>query len=473
MTENRTNKDATNAATVRPSLRWAGLLAAALLIVFAALPLARSADQEPSAGPKNVIMMISDGCGYNHVDAANLYQSGRTGVAIYESFPFNAAMTTYPADGRYDPDKAWSDFDYVKKGPTDSAAAATAMSTGVKTYPGAIGVDMEREPVTHLTEVAEELRKATGVVSSVQFSHATPAGFVAHNEARGHYKQIAREMIQKSKVDVIMGCGHPEFGPDGQRAEKPNYRYVGGKELWQTLQAGRAGGEVDADHNGKKDDAWSLVEERADFRKLGSGKTPKRVFGLPRGGSTLQYGRSGKDADEPFEAPRVETVPTLAEMTSAALNVLDDDPDGMFLMVEGGAVDWASHSNDSARMIEEQIRFNRAVDRVVSWVEENSSWDETLLIVTADHECGYLCPAPEGENDTPWAYEEVQNRSTGEVPGLSWHSGGHTNSLVPIYARGPAVDALRKCLNAIDPQFGPYLDNTDLPTVIRQAWKGK
>jgi alkaline phosphatase len=126
---------------------------------------------------KNVIVMISDGCGYNQVNAASLYQYGRTGVQEYEKFPFKFAMSTYSV-GSYDPDLAWNSFDYVKSGPTDSAAAATAMSAGVKTYDAAIGVDVEKNRLKHIAERAEELGKATGVVTTVEFSHATPAGFV-------------------------------------------------------------------------------------------------------------------------------------------------------------------------------------------------------------------------------------------------------------------------------------------------------
>ncbi|MBW2479881.1 MAG: alkaline phosphatase, partial [Deltaproteobacteria bacterium] len=83
--------------------------------------------------PKNVIIMISDGCGYNQVDAASTYQNGRTGTQAYEHFPTRLAMSTYTYKGSYDPSAAWEDFDYVKRGATDSAAAATAMSTGKKT----------------------------------------------------------------------------------------------------------------------------------------------------------------------------------------------------------------------------------------------------------------------------------------------------------------------------------------------------
>ncbi len=104
----------------------------------------------------------------------------------------------------------------------------------------------------------------------------------------------------------------------------------------------------------------------------------------------MQSNRSGDGYADPFVVPLIDTVPTLEEMTKAALNILDDDPDGLFLMIEGGAVDWASHANQSGRMIEEHIDFDNSVQAVVDWVQKNSNWGETLLIVTSDHETGYL-----------------------------------------------------------------------------------
>jgi len=117
------------------------------------------------AGPalKNIILMISDGCGYNHVAATDLYQWGKAGRAVYERFPFQFAMSTYAAGGSYSPALAWGGFSYVKSGATDSGAAATAMSCGAKTYAGAIGVGLDKRPLPHVLERCEELGKATGV----------------------------------------------------------------------------------------------------------------------------------------------------------------------------------------------------------------------------------------------------------------------------------------------------------------------
>ncbi len=416
---------------------------------------------------KNIIIMISDGWGFNHLEAASFYEYGKDARQIYNRFPFNYAISTYmayyegdPCYGRgYDPALAWSDFDYVKSCTTDSAAAATALSAGVKTYGGAIGVDLDQQPLKHALELAEEQGKATGVVTSVEWTHATPAGFVAHNTSRNNYAEIAQEMVYDSAVDVIMGCGHPWYDADGQPVAAPNtFKYVGGETTWDDLVAGTAGGDADSDG---ADDPWTLIQTRAEFQALMNGPTPKRVLGTAQVYQTLQQGRSGDAYSDPYVVPLIETVPTLEEMTKAALNILDDDSDGMFLMIEGGAIDWGSHGNQSGRMIEEQIDFERAVEAVVDWVQENSNWGETLLIITGDHETGYLT----GPGSDP-TWEPIVNNGAGNLPGMEWHSGSHTNSLMVVSAKGDAARLIHDYVDGKDPVRGPYVDNTELAKVV-------
>ena len=203
------------------------------------LNLTATAESKKSTA-KNIIVMIAGGSGFNHVDATSFYTYGKKSKQAYNQFPFQYGMSTYMAYAYsgsdpcygwgYDPLLAWSNFAYVKSCYTESAAAATAMSTGVKTYSGAIGVDMNKIPLQHALERAELKGKATGVVTSVEFSDATPAGFVAHNESRNNYAEIAQEMVYDSAVDVIMGCGHPWFDADGKFKTTPNtFKYVGGE----------------------------------------------------------------------------------------------------------------------------------------------------------------------------------------------------------------------------------------------------
>ena len=426
-----------------------------------------------AATPKNIIVMISDGCGFNHVEAASLYQHGEPDAQVYHKFPLTIAMSTYEAGQGYDPAMAWKYFKYVMLEATDSAASATAMACGEKTYGGAIGVGIDGQKLKNVVERAEELGKATGVITSVEFSHATPAGFVAHKGNRGDYSGIANEMIKESAVEVIMGCGNPYFDKDGKAlldTAKPNYGYVGGPDTWKELVAGTAGGDADGDG---KADPWKLIQKREEFQKLGEGEAPSRVIGVPQMPETLQQRRGGDAGAEPYKVPLVETVPTLVEMTNAALNVLDNDPDGFFLMIEGGAVDWASHSNQGGRMIEEEIDFSNAVKAVAEWVEKNSSWEDTLVIVTADHETGYITGPDSGVKDGKAVWNPVVNNGKGKMPGLQWHSGGHTDSLVPFYANGPenAMKVIRSRVKGTDGKRGTYVDNTDIANSIFELWK--
>jgi alkaline phosphatase len=157
----------------------------------------------------------------------------------------------------------------------------------------------------------------------------------------------------------------------------------------------------------------------------------------------------------------VPNVPTLETMTRGALAVLEQDEDGMFLMVEGGAVDWAGHGNNMTRMLEENIDFDNAVAATIAWVNDptnGSDWNNTLLIVTADHECGHLQPAGDNRGD-----DVILNQCWG-VDCLGW--GSHTNQLVPIYAQGPGARVLRAR------RAGDYRDNTDIFTIMYAMMNG-
>lgn len=438
---------------------------------------------EPPAVPKNIIVMIADGCGFEHMRAANAYALGTGAGQIHEVGSFLAlAMSTYPDGGGYDPATNWASFEACDEGATDSAAAATAMATGHKTTNGVIGLDPEGERLENVVERAEARGKATGVVTNVPFSHATPAGFSVHNEARGNYAEIAREMILESGLDVIMGAGHPEYDEDGRRLPVPRldspkafgdwderHRYVGGAALWRAIRQGNVGGDADGDG---VPDRWTLVESRREFQKLCEAANPaQRVLGVAYAEATTQQERTAIDRrpkdDAPYETPRLTTVPTLAEMTRGALNVLSQDEDGLFLMIEGGAVDWAGHDNQFGRMIEEVTDFNEAVNAVATWVEKNSSWEETLLVITADHETGHLT-GPNEAHTAEWV--SVVPDGAGKMPLYQWNSGSHTNNLVPFLVKGPGAGAYEQRADQTDPLRGAYLDNTDIAQVIFELW---
>jgi len=468
-----------------------------IMFLFFTLIVANINSQEISK-PKNVILFISDGCGFNHVDATSLYQYGKTGMQIYEQFPVRLGMSTYLVNESYDSDSAWTNFNYVLKRPTDSAGSITAISTGIKSYRGALCFDTLKQPLENLYDKNEKNGKSTGVVSTVPFSNATPAGIIAHNENRQNYQEIAKEMIMDSKADVIIGGGHPFYNPDGSLVSvlaerfvgskeiwdmnnggKPisskageliplgEFRYVGGKDVWDALSNGTAGNDTDGDG---VIDYWTLIQDRESFQKYMTGETPNRLIGVFKSGQATQVERDTTgETWEPFSIPFVETIPTLKEMTSTAINVLDENPNGFFLMVEGGAVDWAAHEHVLSRTIEEQIDFNKAIEAACEWVEKNSNWNETLIIVTSDHETGYLAGPGSNKNNAKTIAEKwkpIKNNGLGKMPDVGWYTEEHTNSLVPFYAKGPGSNLFIQQATGVDKVYGKFIDNTDIGKIL-------
>lgn len=424
--------------------------------------------QAATSGPKNVIYMIGDGMGYNHIASTNLYESGQSKYLVEGAFDGEAkeldgesaqafedferlSMTTFPEGGSYDPEKAWTDHDYVTKNKvTDSAAAGTAMATGQKVDNGVLGKSPYGHSLKNISEQAISHGKSAGVVSSVPFSHATPAAFAAHNKNRNNYTEIAAEMVG-SDLDVIMGAGHPEFDDNAQKVGAPNYKYIS-EDSFKSLRDGSAG--------------WEFAENTADFEKWAEGnvEADKKYFGLAPVASTLQQGRDGNpEAAEPGTDPKNDVV-DLPTMTKGALNALGQNEKGFSVMIEGGAIDWSGHANQTGRDIEETQDFNKAVDAAIAWVEENSSWDETLLIVTADHETGYLSGKEETASWNP------QTGEKGKAPEHQWYSGEHTNQVVPFFFKGAGSEDIMAKATGTDPVRGKYIDNTDVANLIIQDW---
>lgn len=465
-----------------------------LLFAVAALWLAAT----PTFAAKNVILFIADGSGFNCWRAASMYEgkwdaAGQRSTQVYDGPGWvHYACTTYPLslskrptgkteqdpDLRYDPAKAWdtspsnqlgesrfAGYAYLKRAATDSAAAGTALATGEKTYNNAINWSVLNQPFSGRTiaEIAKARGRAVGVISSVPWSHATPAALGgAHNLERDKYAEIANEMLDAPYLDVIMGAGNPDFDDNGQPAQK-KADYVGGPETWQKLK------------QGKHPKGWRLIQTKQEFEALAATPPPDlfKLLGVPQVYSTLQQAR-GKYRlnDAPFSQPLNANVPTLATMTKAAIHVLARDPDGFFLMVEGGAVDWANHANRAGRAIEEQIDFHHAIQAAVDWVEKYSNWDETLVICTADHETGLIW----GKQSNTVAFEPIGDRGKGNVPDLRYHSLSHTNSLVPLAARGSGAELFARLVRGVDATAGKHwgfsgqmVDNTDVFKVMSSA----
>ncbi|WP_273690633.1 alkaline phosphatase [Ketogulonicigenium vulgare] len=434
---------------------------------------------------KNIILLITDGAGPESWSAGTYYRFGALGHEVYDGFDLKAYMATHPLNTSseptfsdegtvtFDPAELWTDtavdtvyegalgnyagyfsgYDYARADYTDSAAAATAIASGQKSYNNSINWSNNGESLRHIGEYVVDSGRALGVVSSVQMSHATPAGFLAHNVSRNDYAAIGAEIVESGLATVVMGAGHPLFDAAGQAVATPSdnaYRYVGGRDVWDRLVAGET--------------AYQLIETKDDFEALANGDlalTGDKVFGLVQNSATLQFNRPGVGLGD-----WLENSPDLPTMTRAALNVLAADEDGFFLMVEGGAVDWAAHANNLPRLIEEQIDFNMAVEAAAEWVEAHSSWEETMIIVTTDHGNGLL----QGPLSDTVAYQPIVNQGQGAMPLVRWHSDTHTRELVPVFAHGAGSEYFRSIAAeetglsryTTDAASQIWFDNTDI-----------
>ncbi|MEO1476481.1 MAG: alkaline phosphatase, partial [Pseudomonadota bacterium] len=377
----------------------------------------------------------------------------------------DVALASGAVEQGYDPTTRWTKFenamanDFSPVGEsytsyTDSAAAGTALMSGRKTSVGRINVDWTgTQNFATIADVAIDEGLSAGAVASVMVSHATPASVIAHNVSRNNYEDIFNEMVA-SDLNVIMGAGHPLYGNSGETADDENYQYVGGEDTYAAMQE-------TSGLNG-----FDYIDEKAEFEALAAGTdVPERIVGIARAGATLQAARNGLgDGDTPSGMAFNDNVPDLPTMSLGALNVLSQDEDGFFVMIEGGAIDWMGHANNMPRFIEEQIDFNLAVDQVIDWVEEHSSWDETLLIITSDHECGGIWGEGTWTNSVGGAVADdrsdealaaarfdpaedefnaflaVQDRGEGNIPGYQWSSPNHTNELVPLWAIGAGAE---------------------------------
>lgn len=426
---------------------------------------------------KNVIVMIADGAGFNTLEATRLYLSGlangdaRAGAAgktlVADGAAFTAtAQSVYALDTRtvplpeptgdqqnpavvYDPAKnydfarvagtdpngqprAFAGYEWNRATYPDSGNTASAIATGEKTYNNAIDVDGSGDELFSIVQEAKQFGKSTGVVSSVQFSDATPAALGgAHDIARSNANSIALEMFGTGMLDVIGGTGNPDFNDNGGAAATPNYTWIGA-DLWNSLKADT--------YRSQDGQSWQLLQDRASIQAAGTGTpTTERLAMIQQAFTSNNFNRDGaaapNTAEVPFSVARLATSPTLSELSLAALNKLDADPDGMYLMIEGGAVDRAMHANNLGRMVEEYIDFNNAVKSVIDYINSAASratMEDTLVVVTADHD--HLLFGPEGATIP---YQAVQPDRNGDgLPEGLFFSTNHSNQVIPLYTWG-------------------------------------
>ena len=287
---------------------------------------------------KYVFLFIGDGLGMPQRAAATefLKDSGLERRLVMEAMPVHGVTTTQAADR------------FI----TGSAAAGTAMATGVKTNIGCIGVDTQLRSVPTLAEKAKQKGFKVGIVSSVSIDHATPAAFYAHQPSRSMYHEIDHELAA-SDIDFFGGGGFKD--PAGRKSKVPQ---------GDAIQAAKANG-------------FTVADTRRGIMNLkkGNGKVIAINARLPDGKAL------------PYAMDRTKKDVSLAEFTEKAVELLDGDP-GFFLMVEGGKIDWACHANDAAAAIKDTLAFDDAIGVAADFAKAHP--DETLIVVTGDHECGGL-----------------------------------------------------------------------------------
>lgn len=324
---------------------------------------------------KNVILVIGDGMGVEHVKAGGLYANGTAGSLSFENFPCRAEMTTTSLSGV-----------------TDSAAAATAMATGTKVTNGVLSLAEpgDGHELRTMLEYARDQGRSTGLVTTTTMTDATPAAFGAHALDRYLWDEVASDYLNGSHPNVLLG---------------------GGSEGMAVAAAQAVG--------------YTVVTDRVG------------LLGLDPEQQTYVSGQFGEN-DLPFEVDGLGEMPHLSELTRVALQVLDNDPDGFFLMVEGGKIDKAAHDGETLRVVGEMKEMSKAVDEILLWAAGRT---DTVVMVLADHETGQL--------------QVVFGNGAGQVPTVIWATTSHNRDLVPVYLYGLNCDVL-----------APVIDNTQVPGIL-------
>lgn len=316
---------------------------------------------------KNVILVIGDGMGPQQVGLLLSYarqapqgilKDRRTALDRMMEQGVMGLSLTYTADSLV----------------TDSAASATQLATGIFSEPEMIGLDKNGNPIDNVIDQIKRMGKVAGLVSDTRITHATPAAFASHQSHRSQEENIPDDLL-KADVDVLLS---------------------GGLSYWIPEQANETKGVLHQELLRLTDNSFKIESRRKDR------KNP--LFDARQQGYTLVFnkkqlfGASGKTlglfAGSAMVDGIVETrnrsddrhvEPTLKEMSAQALKILESHPNGFFLMIEAGQIDWASHRNDTGLLLHEMLRFNETLNYVLDWAANRQ---DTLVVVTADHETG-------------------------------------------------------------------------------------
>ncbi len=288
---------------------------------------------------KYVFFFIGDGMGVNQVNTTEMYLSAlqdRIGVEklTFGTFPAAGIATSYSASNQI----------------TDSAAGGTALATGTKTFNGAIGVDVDRQPLQSIAMRAKESGKKVAILTTVGVNHATPAAFYGHQPNRNMYDEIAREL--------------PASGFDF---------FAGACVLSSSNKESSLFLEADIEKGG-----YAIAHGMDEYAEKSSGAEKILLIQKEAGVKALPYAVDRKEGDM-----------TLAQMTEAAIEFLMKEKNkGFFLMAESGKIDWACHNNDLATAVNEVIDFDNAVKVAYEFYKKHPK--ETLIVISADHETGGL-----------------------------------------------------------------------------------
>jgi alkaline phosphatase len=393
-----------------------------LVVVVAVSFMVTGAEAKGNKGKnaRNVIFMVPDGMGLSYVTAARIFKNGPDGARLsFENLPVIGYQSTHSKNSTV----------------TDSAAAAAAWASGEKFNNGEISCHdddfdgiCDSEPVPTILDLAQEMKKSTALVATSAITHATPASYGANVHNRKCEEEIARQFLSR-EIDVLLGGGI-----DGNRSSC---------KLTHSASDFRDGLYTEYEAAG-----YAVVKTEEEMNAALEAGAEKILGQFQEGGGkTPETYR----VDEVMYGPYPEGEPTLPEMTAAALDIVEENKKGFFMVVEGSQIDWAGHANDPEYQLGEMLAFDESVEVVLNWVNENKKrQQETLIVVVADHETGgHAIDGPYGtlsEKD-----DIVENGFT---------SGSHSAVDTIIWAQGPGSQA-----------FGKALDNTDLYDLIKDVMK--
>ena len=408
-------------------------------LALAAMPVWTDAKRQQARGgdghktARNVIVLQGDGMATAQRDLIRLVSKGNKqgDELVMNRLQHTGLVHTDPAD--------------PKQAVTDSAAAATAFSTGYKSFNGAIGVDAQGRPRPTVLEDARRMGKATGLVTTSQVTDATPAAYAAHIDDRSKQSEIARQFIESSKPDVILGGGEDFWFPAGTEGGHPDHPATDPTEE----SKGTAGNLVER----AQDLGYRYVSTRDGLAKAKG----RKVLGLFANEEMFEHREEGHgDLYDPL-------VP-LPEMATKALNLLSSDRDGLFVLIEEEGIDEMAHENNAGLMIKAGEALDKTVGVAVEFARRHPG---TLILVQGDHETGGLTI----ENpDTADESGEELSKEDGPFPVkgtnlqvfADWTTGQHTGADTPITASGPGSE-----------RFDGVIDNTDVHDAVSLAMRGR